>query len=200
MSTTPGAPQPARSDAAGAGIGSSQRARPLHEFPALMQAATELLRTPTSLAELSRDDARRVAAYMWMVTYNAGAIVIQEGDRDHTGFMLLLLSGEVSIELEGSEPGDSTPISVLGAGHLIGEMGVLDGAPRSTHCVAASRVEAAALTRAALHQLIDEHPAVGARLMAAVAQRLAERLRAAGEQLRMLARIPISQPADFGPR
>lgn len=165
------------------------RARPLHEFPALAQAASELLRTPTSLAELSLDDARRVATYMWMVSYNAGTIVIQESDRDHTGFMLLLLSGEVSIELTGSSAGDATPISVLGAGHLIGEMGVLDGAPRSTHCVAMSRVEAAALTRTALHQLIDEHPAVGARLMAAVAQRLADRLRAAGEQRRMLARM-----------
>jgi CRP/FNR family transcriptional regulator, cyclic AMP receptor protein len=185
---TPSQPAPLSDGAGGAGRG-VQRARPLHEFPALAQAASELLRTPTSLAELSLDDARRVASYMWVVGYQPGAVVIQEGDREHTGFMLLLLSGEVSIELAGAGVTEATPISVLGAGHLIGEMGVLDGAPRSMNCVAVSRVEAAALTRSALHQLIEEHPAVGARLMAAVAQRLAERLRAAGEQLRMLTQM-----------
>lgn len=198
MDTQPASPLLPLPGAAALSGAAVQRPRPLHEVPALAQTASELLRTPTSLAELSIDDARRVASYMWVVAYNAGTVVIQEGDRDHTGFMLLLLSGEVSIELEGTSGDDSMPISVLGAGHLIGEMGVLDGAPRSTHCVAVSRVVAAALTRAALHKLIDEYPAVGARLMAAVAQRLAERLRAAGEQLRMLARLPARAPAPFG--
>lgn len=73
---------------------------------------------------------------------------------------------------------------VLGPGHLIGEMGVLDGAPRSTNCAAVSRVEVGALTRASLHKLIDDHPTVGARLMAAVAHHLADRFRAVDEQLR----------------
>ena len=183
---------------AGAAGAATRRARPMHEFPALQQSAIDLLRTPRSLAELSADDARCVVSYMWHVGYSVGATVIQEGDRSHTGFMLLLLSGEVSVELDAAGPGGSTLISVLGPGHLIGEMGVLDGAPRSAHCVAASRVEAAALTRSALNKLIDAHPAVGARLMAAVAQRLSERLRAAGEHLRMYAQLLHDQQAQSG--
>ena len=193
MNTEPSAlspltPQPEGKTAA-------QRPRPLSEFPAMAQTAAELLRTPTALAELSLEDARCVVEYMWLVGYAAGVTVLVEGDREHTGFMLLLLSGEVSVEAGGPGPGasgaraESALISVTGPGHLLGEMGVLDGAPRSTTCVAVSRVEAGALTRAALHKLIADQPTVGARLMAAVAQRLAERVRAADDQVRIYAQI-----------
>lgn len=172
----------------------AQRPRPLSEFPAMAQTAAELLRTPTALAELSLEDTRCVVEYMWLVGYAAGVTVLVEGDREHTGFMLLLLSGEVSVEAGGSPTlgngsSMSALISVTGPGHLIGEMGVLDGAPRSTTCVAVSRVEAGVLTRAALHKLIADQPTVGARLMAAVAQRLADRVRAADDQVRIYAQI-----------
>ena len=160
---------------------SPQRARALTEFAALAQAAVGLLRTPTALHELTPDDARIVVSYMLAVAYSAGATVLKAGDTEHTGFMLLLLSGEVSVETS-----DSAVISVLGAGSLIGEMGLIDGAARATSCVAVGRVEAGALTRAALDQLIADHPPVGARLMVAVAQRMADGLRATGEQLRMV--------------
>ena len=168
------------------GLDSDRRARPLSDFPALAQAAVGLLRTPTALVELTADDAQRVVSYLWAVAYKSGATVMAEGDSARTGFMLLLLSGEVSVQTDGI---DGAVISVLGAGHLIGEMGLIDGAPRSTHCVTVSRVEAGVLTRAGLNKLIAEHPAVGARLMVAIAQRLAERLRAAGDQLRMLTQL-----------
>jgi len=174
--------------------GNAQRARPLPEFPALAQAAATLLRTPTALGELTADDALCVASYMWAVAYNAGATVMQAGESQHTGFMLLLLSGEVSVETQGTE---ASVISVIGAGSLIGEMGLIDGAPRSTNCLAVSRVEAGALTRAGLNKLIGEHPAVGARLMVAIAQRMAERLRAAGEQLHMVTQLLGDQQAEI---
>ena len=200
MNTEPSAlspltPQPEGKTAA-------QRPRPLSEFPAMAQTAAELLRTPTALAELSLEDARCVVEYMWLVGYAAGVTVLVEGDREHTGFMLLLLSGEVSVEAGGSPTlGSGSPmsalISVTGPGHLIGEMGVLDGAPRSTTCVAVSRVEAGALTRAALHKLIADQPTVGARLMAAVAQRLAERVRAADDQVRIYAQIAGKLQAEI---
>lgn len=169
-----------------------QRARPLTDFPALARAAVELLRTPTALDELSPEDAEVVVSYMWAVGYAAGATILQAGDRDHTGYMLLLISGEVSVETDGE---DAAVIAVLGPGSVIGEMGVIDGAARATSCVVVSRVEAGALTRAALHQLIDEHPAVGAKLMVAIAQRMADRLRATGEQLRMVTRLLGEQTA-----
>lgn len=160
-----------------------QRARPLTEYPDLARQAATLLRTPTALHELDEADAQVVVSYMWAIGYKVGSTVLRAGDSDHTGFMLLLLSGEVSVET------DTAVLSVLGAGHVIGEMSVLDGAARATDCVVLSPIEAGALTREALHRLIDDHPAVAAKLMLAIAQRMAERLRATGTQLRMMTRL-----------
>ena len=55
-------------------------------------------------------------------------------------------------------------------------------------CSVPTRIDAAGLSREAL-ELLREHPSVGARLMTAVAKRLADRLRAAGDQLRIYAQL-----------
>ena len=86
-------------------------------------------------------------------------------------------------------PGGAVPIAVIGAGSVLGEMAVLDGAPRSATCTAMSDVQAAGLTQRGLERMIDEHPRVGARLLAVLAQHLAERLRAVDDQLRMWGEI-----------
>jgi CRP/FNR family cyclic AMP-dependent transcriptional regulator len=75
-------------------------------------------------------------------------------------------------------------MTVLGPGSLIGEMGLLDGAPRAASCVALTDVSAAILTRSALANLINDDPGIGAKLMIAISQRLAERLRESGQKLR----------------
>jgi len=161
----------------------SKRLRPLTEYAELARSATALLRTPTALAELSEDDAAIIVSYMWAVGYPTGSTILRAGDGGRTDFMLLLLSGEVSVET------DAAVLSVLGAGHVIGEMSVIDGAARATDCVVQSSVQAGALTREALHRLMDDHPAVAAKLMLAIAQRMADRLRATGDQLRMMTKL-----------
>jgi len=167
--------------------------RSLSEWPELTRRAAELLRTPTAFAQLAEVDAHCVAAHMQRLAIPAGTTLMQEGDQLRTGYMLLLLQGEVSIETASDGAAGNVPISVLGPGNLIGELGLLDGAPRSASCVAVTNIDVAALSRNAVARLIDIHPAVGAKLMAAVAQRLGERLRASGEQLRIYADLVAQQ-------
>lgn len=164
----------------------SPRTRSLTEVPALTEAAIELLRTPNALGMLSADDALVVATHMRLVSYPAGATLLREGDQSQNSYMLLVLTGDVTVEM--NDPGGSPPVevSVLGPGSLIGEMGLIDGEARSVSCVAASAVQAGGLSRKALERLIDLHPKVAARLMVAIAKRLADRLRAAGQQLAMM--------------
>lgn len=162
------------------------RTRPLEETPALAQQAAALLRTPKALVALTEDDARLVIPYMRLVSFAAGATVFREGDDAGTSYLLLLLEGEVSVDAGQHE---QVPISVLGAGSIIGEMALLDGAPRSASCTAISAVRAAGLSRRGLELLIDEHPKVAARLMAGLGQRIADRLRALGEQLQLYVQI-----------
>lgn len=171
--------------------------RNLAEWPDLVSRAADLLRTPTALAQLAEADARTVAGHMQRLTFAAGTTLMQEGDHLRTGYMLLLLQGEVSVDTLAAGAAGAVQISVLGPGNLIGELGLLDGAPRAASCVAMGDIEVAALSRTALARLIDLQPHVGAKFMAAVAQRLGDRLRASGEQLRLYADLVAQQHAQI---
>ena len=83
----------------------------------------------------------------------------------------------------------SMVVNVIGPGHLIGEMGVLDGSPRSATCAAITDVAAAVLSRAALRRLLKADPAVGARLLLAISKRMADRLRETTRKLRTFAQM-----------
>lgn len=171
------------------------RTRALVEAPALAEAAVRMLCVPSALATFTEAEARTVVACMRRVSYPEGAIVMREGDQVHTGYMLLLLEGEVSVETAAD--GSGVEVSVLCPGNLFGEMALLDGEPRSVSCRAVTAIEAAGLSRDALALLLREHPVACAKLMALMAQRLADRLRAAGDQLRMYAEL-LGRPQTGG--
>ena len=159
------------------------RVRPLSELPALAQRAAELLVTPQTRLPLTPTEAAHVVAQMGVVQFPPGATLIREGDEQRTGHLLLLLEGEVQVDT------GEVPISVLGVGNIIGEMSLIDGAPRSAQCTALGPVLAAGLSRRGLEQLIEEQPRAAAKLVTGLAQRLADRLRALGQQVQMLRQI-----------
>lgn len=163
-------------------------ARSLTETPALADLATELLQTGGAMSDLTAEDAACVVGYMGLVSFGANATVFREGDASHTSYMLLVLSGEVTVETADPR-GGQVAISVLGPGNMIGEMGLLDGSPRSATCIASTAVQAGGLSRKALERLIEDNPKVGARLMVGLSKRLADRLRAMSEQLHLYAQL-----------
>jgi len=148
--------------------------------------AAHLLVTPTALADLSKADARTVISFMLLRRVEMGTVLIKEGEVTHTDFMMLILEGEVLVDNEVASMDDSMVMSVIGPGSLIGEMGVLDGAPRSASCTATSDLAVAVLSREALLTLIKSNPAVAARLMLAISKRLSDRLREANRKIRTL--------------
>lgn len=163
------------------------RSRSFAEVPDIARRAAELLLTRNALLPLTLEDAAVVVAHMRLVPYPAGAVLIQEGDTMHLDHMLLIVEGEVSISVAASQGGEAVPVAVLSAGALIGEMALLDGAPRSSTCIAIGPVHAAGMSRKGLEMLIQRHPAVAARLMVGLCCRLSDRLRAMGDQLKLYA-------------
>ncbi len=175
-----------------------QHPRSLERFPELARAATDLLRKPPALLGLSEADARCVVGCMQLLDYAKGATLLREHDSVATGYMLLVLSGEVSVET--ADPGhenDAVTISALGAGSLLGEMSLLDGEPRSTQCTAISAVQCAGLSRQGLDLLMVQRPQVAARLLAEVGSIIANRLRALSDQLRLYAQLTASMQREI---
>jgi len=151
--------------------------------------AAEMLCAPSALMQLTNEDARIVVTYMKPHKIAEGVTFIKEGDTEDTDFMLLLLDGEVTIESIVVSRTEPITVTVLGPGSLIGEMGLLDGEPRSASCTAISTVRCAILSRDALNQLMQDDPSTAAKLMMAISLRLAVRMRESAEKLKLYAQL-----------
>ncbi|MCB2017991.1 MAG: cyclic nucleotide-binding domain-containing protein [Hydrogenophaga sp.] len=166
-----------------------------HAAVADSQAAYEaglLLRAPSALAQLSESEAFTVVSFMSPRRFPAGTVLIREGESGDSGFMVLVLDGEVTVERLRTSHRSAVTISVLGRGSLIGEMALVDGEARSATCTASTDVSCAVLTREALEKLIEEEPSTGAKLMTAIAVRLAERLREVSQKLQVTSKLVLT--------
>src|SRR4029079_7782515 len=167
---------------------SKQRMRTIADSPAADRAA-QMLSAPSALLQLNHEEARTIVAYMQPRRIAEGTTFIREGDTDHTDFMLMVLDGEVTIETIVVSRTTPITVTVLGPGSLIGEMGLLDGAPRSASCTAISNLRCAILTRDALNQLLDDEPLTAAKLMMAVSLRIAQRMRENQDKLKLYVQL-----------
>lgn len=159
--------------------------RALAEFPNHATKAVELLTLRSPSFSLAANEASWIASLMRLVQYPAGATVFSAGDVSNTGYMLLVLEGDVSVDTGNVRGGAKVDISVLGPGSLIGELALIDGAPRSATCTAVTAVTAAGLSSGGLQRLTETQPQVAAKLAIYIARNAADRLRALSEQLQM---------------
>jgi CRP-like cAMP-binding protein len=159
------------------------------EGSASAELAAELLIAPTALMQLTLDEALIVVSYMTPRKIAEGTTFINEGDDSDTGYMMLLLEGEVTVENIVVSRRTPVTVTVLGPGSLIGEMGLVDGQARLASCTASTNSRCAVLTRAALGKLSEEEPQTAAKLMFAVSLRIAERLRDTSEKLKMYTQL-----------
>lgn len=180
-------------------FGARGREHPESRLPADRQAAVDgsstaheaarLLRAPTALMQLSEDEALTVVGFMRPRRFKSGTTIIRQGEATDTGYMVLVLEGEITVETLIARRVNPVTVTVLGPGSLIGEMALVDGGARSASCTASTDVVCAVLTRGALEALTAEQPATAAKLMTAVAQRLAERLRDSGHKLKVYSQL-----------
>ena len=134
---------------------------------------------------------------MRLVIYPAGATLFQAGDASNSGYMLLLLEGDVSVDTGNAGGSNKVDISVIGPGALMGELALLDGAPRSATCTAVSPVIAAGLSAGGLQRLIELHPQIAVKLVIYIAQSASDRLRSLSEQLQMYDQITASMQQEI---
>jgi CRP/FNR family transcriptional regulator, cyclic AMP receptor protein len=166
----------------------SRRLRVLEGSDSAELAAT-LLTAPTALMQLSGEEAKVVVSYMQPKRIASGTVFIKEGDQKDTGYMVLVLDGEVTVENIVVSRISPVTVNVLGPGSLIGEMGLVDGEPRSATCTATTDLRCAILTRDALEDLMTDAPQIGGKLMMAVSLRIAQRLRDTADKLKLYSQL-----------
>lgn len=148
----------------------------------------ELLTGKTALTELTFDHALQIVRLLTPQRIKAGTVLIQEGVTS-TGYMALVLQGDAVVENEIRGSHESMVLTVLSTGSLFGELGVLDGKPRSATVTAVTDMDIAVLDRPAMTRLIETLPVAACALMAAIMARVVERLRATNAKVKTLTAI-----------
>lgn len=139
--------------------------------------AARLLVTDSALGQLSFADAKKVVHYMKPKRIKAGGALIREGEKTHNDFLMLILSGDVRVESQSAGTLEEVVVTVIGAGSLIGEMGLINNTARSATCIASTELAVAVLTRSSMKKMMSEDAELAARFLLAISSRLAERLR-----------------------
>ncbi len=119
-------------------------------------------------AGLPQRDLRRVAGLAEETWFNAGHVVVEEGQPGSSFYVILDGSAKVTKGKAGRT------LTRLGPGDHFGEMALLDGEPRSATVIAETSLDTVRIRRAAFRKLLTQEPEVGLRIMAGLASRIRE--------------------------
>ncbi len=101
--------------------------------------------------------------------FRRGEVLFHEGDPGDSLF--IVASGAVKVVVP-SEDGDEAILATLRRGDFLGELALLDGAPRSASAIALEPTETLALPRDRFHALVAAEPAIRDALLTALAAEL----------------------------
>jgi signal transduction histidine kinase len=126
------------------------------------------LRALPLLAELPEEDLTRVAGLARRVVVPSGHVVMEEGSEGDG--LYILVDGE--LEVTRREGGGDIVLSVLGPGAFLGEMSLLERAPRNATARAVRRSELLVVAPEEFHGLLSGNPAAAITLLRTFASRL----------------------------
>ncbi|MDP1526916.1 MAG: glutaminase A [Rhodocyclaceae bacterium] len=111
----------------------------------------------------------------------AGDLLIRAGDPGDSLYLLLAGAVEVRLPTESGQPGKR--VNVFEAGMSVGEMGFIDGSPRSANIIASENVSYRVITRELFDRLDAEHPDLKIKLLKNLSRLLAANLRRSSQEV-----------------
>jgi CRP/FNR family transcriptional regulator, cyclic AMP receptor protein len=147
-----------------------------------IQQVAQLLRSGTAFQGMPESIAKRVAALMEMRSFESGGKLTQEG-HPNEGHLMLVVSGEAEISISHRSDGGNLIHRLAKPGHVIGEVGFIDGQAHSATCVATIPTRVAVLARDDFIQMFEADALSAAQLMAGLLRLLALRIRHANNYM-----------------
>ena len=124
--------------------------------------------------DMEWDLIREIAKYMSVYQVGPGGILFEEHAKE--SYLCVILSGGVKITKEDSNKTKKV-IHSLGRGKVLGELGLLDGHPRSATVLAAKETRVLIFTQNRLAEMTNNQPKVAAQFVLKIARDLSRRLR-----------------------
>lgn len=113
-------------------------------------------------------------AWITAIRFPAGTFILQEGE--NANCLCVLIEGTVDIYRK-AEPDKHLKIATIRPGETIGEMGVVDGQPLSASVIATQDSVVLMMTRQDFDRLVEQHHAIGIKLLRRIAVTISQRLR-----------------------
>ena len=131
-------------------------------------------------------------------SFGRGQVIFLTGEPSDS--LLLVVSGRVQILVRSADGAELT-LDVVPPVRVLGELGVIDGGPRSTSATSIEGTELLAVPRDAVHELLAVHPGVAAQLLLSVSASLRRLTDATADLVfldlpRRLAKLLIEHPRD----
>src|SRR5206468_6965534 len=119
---------------------------------------------------LTIDGFARLAAAGERRTYVSGERLMKQGEA--AASMWVILSGKVSVVREHKDLAVPIPLAMLGPGEVVGEMGLLDGDPRSATVTAVEPTITMEVPAAGLSSMVAQNPDLYSALVKVLSRRL----------------------------
>jgi CRP/FNR family cyclic AMP-dependent transcriptional regulator len=140
------------------------------------QDTASLLARVSLFSDLSPDELYRMADVAVPRSYDGGEVVFREGDSGDTCFVIR--SGSVKV-VRNHAGGRTITLAELRGGDIFGELAMFSGEKRSATVETLEPTTAVALLAADVRRLLLDHPDIGVKMLAG----LADRLRTANERI-----------------
>lgn len=125
-------------------------------------------------ATCSKRDLQIIARHMQVLAVPTGTVLMREGDKGDAFYVVL--EGRAVVEAAGRRVG------ILSAGDHVGELALLDPAPRSATVTAGTDMTVGVVDARTFAAILRDVPALTGKLLAALARRLRARDREAVER------------------
>lgn len=136
--------------------------------------AHESLRRIPLFREFTEEECAAVSSLVRVRSFVAGDIVLHQGTPGDT--MVIVLDGRLRVEITDAK-GSRSEVGSIGPGEIVGEMAVLDPAPRAASVTAASEAVVYELGRDDLQRLRSLAPSASATVVSAIIGDVTRRLR-----------------------
>lgn len=154
-------------------------ARSIPALPAIATLKT-LWAHDRHMGSLAPGEVERLQRFLQFVEVRAGCAIIRQHELGN--FMVVLLKGSIAVDRR--QPwGEQLRLAESRPGEILGEMSLLDSGSRFSACTALQDSEIAALSAEALDDMMHSDPRLAAAIVAVLARKLSQRLRAVSARM-----------------
>ena len=149
-----------------------------------LEANKAFLKRVPLFSGLGERQLEKVAAGSVRRSFARGRMMVAEGEPSSA--LYILLAGRAKVQRSDSE-GKEVILAVLGSGECVGEMSLIDDAPRSASVITMESCEFMAINKETFLATLEENPPIALKIM----KGLVKRLREADRKIETLALLDV---------